>query len=281
MKGINHLVIDATDLGALAGFWHDLGFTLAPRAQHPFGTANTVIQLPGSYIELLGVTRPEAVPEPEGSRFSFAAYNRDYIARHDGFAMLVLDTEDAFADIEAWRDAGIQTFDRFEFARPARYPDGREVTIGFRLAYASHPGAPWLGAFACQHFAPDYFEQPAYMDHPNTACGVADVWVSGPGALDLAGFFATISGVAPVASAGRIDLPTRAGTIVLAEPAVYEDTFGEPPPHPQDGPHLAGLTVACRSLDRVPDGGMRKVGGRLVVPSTLGFGTTIGFRRQG
>ncbi|MBX3570211.1 MAG: VOC family protein [Rhizobiaceae bacterium] len=281
MKGINHLVIDAADLDALATFWRDLGFTQAPRAQHPFGTANTVIQLPGTYIELLGVTRPEAVPEPEGPRFSFAAFNRDYIARHDGFAMLVLDTEDAFADIDAWRRAGIRTYDRFEFSRPARYPDGREATIGFRLAHASDPRAPWLGAFACQHFAPDYFEQPAYMDHPNTACGVADVWMSGPGALDLAGFFATISGVAPVASAGRIDLPTRAGTIVLAEPAVYEDAFGEPPPHPQDGPHLAAVTVSCRSLDAFTGRALMSVGDRLVIPSGKGFGTAIGFRKIG
>ena len=62
-----------------------LGFTITPRGQHPFGTGNSIIQLQGIYLELLSVTVPQDVPEHSAGHFSFAAFNRDYLARHEGF----------------------------------------------------------------------------------------------------------------------------------------------------------------------------------------------------
>ncbi len=280
MKGINHLVVDARDLDALRATWNGLGFTLLPRGQHPFGTGNTVIQLEKNYIELLSVTMPQDVPEHGPTSFSFAAFNRDYLARHDGFAMVVLDTDDAGADIRRWREAGLRTYDPFEFSRPARMADGREVTVGFSLAFASTPVAPWLGSFACQHFMPDYYAQPEYQRHDNTAATVADIWISGPRAPALASYFEILARAKSVRKSGRIDVPTRAGTIVLADPGAFEAAFGAPPPHLRDGPHLCGLTIDCRSLDFLADKGLDKVGERLVLPPTKGFGTAIAFKRQ-
>src|SRR5690349_1154772 len=165
MKAINHLVLAGRDLEAMRTHYARLGFTVTPRGQHPFGTGNSVIALRGSFLELLAVTVPQDVPEHRGGRFSFAAFNRDYLARHDGFSMLVLDTADARADIEAWRAAALQTYAPFDFSRTAKLPDGQEITLGFSLAFVSHPMAPWLGLFACQADRPDYFEQPRYLQH--------------------------------------------------------------------------------------------------------------------
>ena len=103
MRGINHLVLAGNDLDAMRSAYAALGFTLAPRGQHPFGTGNSVIQLHGSYLELLAVTKPQDVVEHGPRSFSFSAFNRDYLKRHEGFSMLVFDTPDAGADLAAWQ----------------------------------------------------------------------------------------------------------------------------------------------------------------------------------
>src|SRR5215472_4171320 len=108
MKGINHLVLAGHDLEAMRSHYQALGFTVTPRGQHPFGTGNSLVQLHGTYLELLAVTAPNDLPEHRTGQFSFAAFNRDYLKRHEGFSMLVLDTADARADIAAWRAAGLQ-----------------------------------------------------------------------------------------------------------------------------------------------------------------------------
>lgn len=282
MKGIDHLVLAGRDLDAMRAVYGGLGFTLTPRAQHPFGTGNTAIQLHGSYLELLAVTRPEDVIEPRAGQFSFSAFNRDYLARHEGFSMLVLRTADAAADIANWQGAGLQTYEPFNFSRMAAMPDGEELRIGFSLAYTSTPAAPWLGHFACQHYAPQYFAQPQYQAHANTAQAIRDVWISGEGALGLAGHLSLFVGGDGMAEApGRIVFRTPAGSIVLADAEAFREAFGEPPPHPEDGPHLAGFTIACASLDSFAGMGLQAIGKRLVLPSQKGFDTAIGFTAQG
>ena len=281
MKGIDHLVLAGRDLDAMRDVYGGLGFTLTPRAQHPFGTGNTAIQLHGGYLELLAVTRPEDVVEPRPGQFSFSAFNRDYLARHEGFSMLVLGTADASSDIDGWRGAGLQTYEPFDFSRMAKLPSGEERRIGFSLAYTSTPAAPWLGHFACQHHAPEYFAQPQYQAHENTAQAIRDVWISGNGALDLSEHMRVfVGGEGVVEALGRIAFRTPRGTIVLADAETFRAAFGVAPPHPEDGPHLAGFTVDCISLDALAGRGFAAVGERLVLPPVEAFGVAVGFAKK-
>jgi len=287
MKAINHLVLAGHDLEAMRAHYAGLGLTVTPRGQHPFGTGNSLIQLHGSYLELLAITIPQDVPEHRAGHFSFAAFNRDYLKRHDGFSMLVLDTPDARADIKAWRAAGLQIYEPFDFSRAAKTADGREITVRFSLAFVSHPAAPWLGLFACQHYAPEYFAQPGYVQHANGAAAVQDVWIVGDTAPDLAGFMQTITGAKATSEDPAISddpsvttLQTRIGAIVLARPPAFESAFGLAAPHPQDGPHLAALTLACKGLGHEGLGQLAdlpKVGNRHVLAPEKNFGTAIGF----
>lgn len=266
MKGINHLVLAGCDLDALRSAYQALGFTITPRGQHPFGTGNSIIQLQGNYLELLSVTIPQDVPEHRAGHFSFAAFNRDYLARHEGFSMLVLDTPDARADIVSWRAAGLQTYGPFDFSRMAKMADGEDVRVGFSLAFVIHPAAPWVGLFACQHHMPAYYAQPQYQKHSNGAVTIQDVWIAGDGAPDLAGFMRKVTGSDDVKEdAGRTVFQTPRGAIVLALPQAFEAAFGVPPPHAGDGPHLAGFTIDCRTLGPLADFGLTKAGDRCVV----------------
>ncbi len=288
MKAINHLVLAGCDLEAMRAHYAALGFTVTPRGQHPFGTGNSLIQLDGSYLELLAVTTPADVPEHRAGQFSFAAFNRDYLKRHEGFSMLVLDTPDARADIDAWRAAGLQTYEPFDFSRQAKLADGREIVVRFSLAFVSHPAAPWLGLFACQHHAPEYFAQARYLQHANGARRVHDVWIVGDAAPDLAAFMQIVTGAKAVTQdddPSVTSLQTRIGRVVLARPAAFARAFGVAPPHPEDGPHLAAFTLACQGLNRDADlpkiadrhGSDRQLGDRHVLAPDKNFGTALGF----
>lgn len=280
MKGINHLVLAGHDLEAMRAHYAGLGFTLTPRAQLPFGTGNSLIQLRGTYLEPLAVTAPQDVTEHRAGHFSFGAFNRDYLARHDGFSMLVLDTVDARADVKAWRAAGLQSYEPVDFSRAAKLADGRATTVRFSLAFVSHPAAPWLGLFACQHHTPEYFEQPRYLQHGNGATAVQDVWIVGDTAPELAGFLQTVTGAKAIREDPSVTtLQTRIGAIVLARPQAFEHAFGLPAPHPQDGPHLAALTVACEAACEAIGqfSNLPRVGNRHILAPAKNFGTAIAF----
>ena len=49
-RDIDHLVIAVNDLEAARATWQALGFTVAPVARHPFGTANAIIQTDGERL---------------------------------------------------------------------------------------------------------------------------------------------------------------------------------------------------------------------------------------
>jgi hypothetical protein len=111
--------------------------------------------------------------------FSFGAFNRDFLARHEGSSMLVLDTSDARADIASWREAGLQAYEPFDFSKIATMHDGEKVNLSFSLAFVSHPAAPWFRLFACQYGQPEFYTQPQYLNHSNAASTLQDVWITG------------------------------------------------------------------------------------------------------
>ena len=149
-------------------------------------------------------------------------------------------------------------------------------TLSFSLAFVSHPAAPWLGLFACQHHTPAYFAQPRYLQHANGATAIQDVWIVGETAPDLAGFMQTVTGTEAISEDPSVTvLQTRIGAIVLARPVAFASAFGLTAPHQDDGPHLAALTVACQTMGQLAD--LPKVGDRHVLAPEKNFGTAIGF----
>ncbi len=171
---IDHLVVAVRDLAAAAARYEALGFTVTPRASHPdeMGTANRLVQFAGhNFIELLEVDRPErlvghdlkAVPP----RFSFGAFNRDYLKAGAGLSMLVLAGRDSAADVARFAHAGLQTYAPFDFGRRAILPDGSEVEVAFSLAFATDPAMQRAACFTCHNRFPENFWKPAFQDHAN------------------------------------------------------------------------------------------------------------------
>lgn len=176
-RKIDHLVLCVNDLNAAITAFRQLGFTVTPRANHPFGTGNALIQLKGMYLELLAVVDPEKIAETDlAAPFSFPIYNRDYLRHRQGMSMLAMQSNDAEQDREEFIAAGAAVPPVFHFERDAKTPDGETVGVAFSLAFANHPLLRHAVNFVCQHrHPPQNFYFPQYQDHANGAQALGKV----------------------------------------------------------------------------------------------------------
>jgi catechol 2,3-dioxygenase-like lactoylglutathione lyase family enzyme len=286
VRGIDHLVLAVADLEAARQRYGALGFTLTPPARHPFGTANSLVQLDGAFLELLSVAEPALIPPHAPGRFSFAAFNRDYLASGEGLSMLVLDSRDARADSQSFRQAGLVTYEPFDFSRTARLPSGEDAKVGFSLAFTSHPDIANAGFFVCQQHAPQHFWRPEYQRHDNTALTLKDVCLVADRPLRFAEFvqgFAASDAVR--ASDTLVEVTTARGTVVVLTADRFAERFGTAPPRPERLPGLAGYTVGVSDLAAAgaacARAGVATVtgDGRLTIVPDDAFGTALAFAR--
>jgi len=175
-RGIDHLVLAVQDLDAAAAEYERLGFTLTPRAQHPFGTGNRLAQFDHDFLELLAVTQPQDINDHQDGVVSFGAFNLDYLDVREGMSMIALKSDGWEEDRKTFGDAGLNLSAPFEFSRLARQPDGSDVTVGFKLTFVPDPATPEAIFFTCDHqHAPEYFYKPAFQKHENGATAIDEV----------------------------------------------------------------------------------------------------------
>ncbi|TCT04678.1 VOC family protein [Aquabacter spiritensis] len=240
-RGLDHIVHVVRDLDAAGEIYDLIGFTVGPRNQHPWGTYNRIVQMPGFFIELLAVAEPDKIPESAGSHFSFGAFNRDFLARcGEGFSMLALEGVDPAADKAAFDAAGFGGFDLFDFSRMARRPDGEEVEVGFSLAFAQDPAAPDAGFFTSTQRKPENFWVPAMQRHHNGVAGVTGVVLVADHPVDHASFIDTLTGATPlrVADDWYLARTPRGEIEIMARPA-FAARFNVA------APGLEGLRIAA------------------------------------
>ena len=194
MRNFDHLVLAAQDLDRQRDFYARLGFTLTPRARHPFGTANSLVQLQGNFLELLSVADPAAITKAVPGKFSFGAYNQAFLEKREGFSMLVLASKDAAADAVEFKNLGLDAYELFKFGREATLPDGSKARVDFSLAFVTEPSMPEAVFFTCQQHAPQYFWRPEYQRHANGALRIAEVVMSAGDPARYQRFFTRLMG---------------------------------------------------------------------------------------
>jgi hypothetical protein len=268
------------DLDAAGERYRALGFTVGARNRHPWGTHNAIVQFPGVFIELLTVGEPELIPSRRPRSMSFGAFTRDFLARGEGLAMLVLEGKGATADAEAFRAAGIGDFDVFDFERAAKRPDGTTVKVAFSLAFAADARAPGAAFFTCQQHYPENFWNPAFQSHPNTVSGVAGVVMVAENPSDHHIFLSAFTGVRDIhATSAGIAIETPRGEIQVMDPAAYRLHYGTEPPDVSRGLRLAALRFAVREIETARSFPKDAVEhrGRLVVGPQAASGATLVF----
>ena len=284
-RGIDHLVLAVRDLEAARRTYMRLGFTLTPRAEHPFGTGNSLVQMQGNFLELLTVVDPGRITPAADDTFSFGAFNRDFLRRREGFSMLVFESGDAEADRADFARAGLRGYEPFRFERRARLPDGGEAMVAFSLAFASDPRIPEAAFFVCQQHAPQYFWKPEYQLHANGAVAVSEVVMVATDPPALVEFYAGLQERAAVAvTDGALDVATARGRITVLRPDQAEERFpGLPLAGAPDSPHFIGYRVRVRDLDALrmrfdaSDVEYRPIAGAIQLAPAIGYGTYIEF----
>ena len=250
-RGIDHLVLAVRDLDAAHGFYTRLGFTLTPRALHPWGTANHLVQLEGSFLELLGVAdRAKIAPATPGA-FGFGVYNRDFLARREGMSMLVFESRDARADRDEFAAKRLSDFTVFDFERQAKLPDGGDARVAFSLAFVADPKMPEAAFFVCQQHAPKYFWNAEYQRHANGARAVAEAVLRADDPPALADFFARLQGENAVRRSGDgLRVTTARGTVAAITPLAFATRFpGARIANAPTTPHFAAYRIAVMDVD--------------------------------
>lgn len=287
-RGIDHLVLPVHDLEAARRTYEQLGFTLTPRAQHPFGTDNSLVQLQGCFLELLSVERAEEIPAATDTAFSFAAFNRDFLARREGLSMLVFESKDSAVDRAEFVAAGLHAWDPFTFQRQSRLPDGSDVTVGFSLAFVTDDGMPEAAFFTCQQWAPEYFWKPEYQSHTNGAVAVHEVVMVADDPLAAEPLFAGLQGADAVQRTPEgLAVATPRGGVSVLTPAALDRRFACRPPGDPAGAHFAGYVVEVADIERTAyvlreaDLPMTETGAGLLIAPAQSFGCFIGFVQAG
>jgi catechol 2,3-dioxygenase-like lactoylglutathione lyase family enzyme len=282
-RRIDHLVVAVRDLDKAAEFYRRLGFQVGARNRHPWGTENRIVQLAGSFLELITVGEGARIEPHAERRYSFGAFVRDYLDRREGLAMLVLDSENARGDATHFAQAGLGDFEPFFFERKARNPQGVEVPVGFTLAFAQDPEAPLAGFFVCQQHRPENFWNAEFQRHPNGALSLSTVAYAVPDPEAHRAFLAAFTGAPALRPRGHdLSFPLARGRLDVMTPDDAAEIYGSIEAE-LDQPSLVAFAIRVEDIQRqarwldaaeIP---YQHMGSRLIVPASAASGVAIAF----
>jgi hypothetical protein len=282
-RGLDHVVHAVRDLNAGANAYERLGFTVGARNIHPWGTHNRLVQLPGFFIELLTLAEPDKLGN-DGLAQHFGRYNQDFLARHEGLSLVILETRDATAAAAEFAAAGILASDVMRFARESRRPDGSAVQVAFSLVFARDAAAPAMMFAACQHHFPENFWNPAFQAHANKASGIAGVVMVADNPADHHIFLSAFVGERDLAATSNgIVVSTPRGEIAVMATDAFAQHYGIAAPDVSGGPRLAAIRIAVADMGAAvrylqANGVLAEMRmGRIVVPPSAAMGATLVF----
>ncbi|MEX0344076.1 MAG: VOC family protein [Rhizobiaceae bacterium] len=182
-RPIDHCVLPVEDLNVANARLSALGFTVAPRADHPFGTANACVYFAdNSYLEPLAIVDAELATATSLKRNVFGVRDAAYRFRNgpEGFSALVMGTNNAKSDHRRFVFSGISAGRQLVFSRPFHMPDGSVDEASFRLAFAADPRSPDAFFFTCERTKVPNVDRSKLENHENGVAGISKVIMSEP-----------------------------------------------------------------------------------------------------
>ena len=285
MRSIDHLVFPVTTLTLARARLTGLGFTVAPDAQHPFGTGNCCVFFEDrTFLEPITIVDRAAADMAAAERVVFVKRMKRFTERQgEGFAMVALKSDDAEADRVAFAAAAMNGGPVFRFARVAKLPDGAEREVGFAIANAEFPAAGDAAFFACQHLAKDALFQPAFLEHPNGVKGTLAVTAVAENPADFHILLEAVMGQRELrATSFGVEAEIGGGaTFLILTPAGFHARYGVDAPNPRRGLRFAAVDLEVLDLARAAGYAGRaakREADRIVVPPAPGLNAVVAFR---
>ncbi|GGA85646.1 hypothetical protein GCM10011491_11560 [Brucella endophytica] len=286
-RPVDHLVLPTASLGAARDRLAKLGFTVAPEGRHPFGTINACTYLAdGTFLESLAIGERENYERAAIEGNVFVARDRAYRFRHgeEGFAALVMGTEDARADHVAFTHAGISAGSILDFSRPFLTPDGKQDEAAFRLAFAADLRAPDVFFFTCQRVNVPDVDRSALQRHENGVVAIRQVVLSEPNPSDFQYLLQEVVNRRDVnAHSFGMDIRAANADIAVLTPAGLEAFLGAKAPQGERGLRLQGIVFTVGDLEKLQNllsangVAFEKRGARIIVHRAAGQGATFAF----
>ncbi len=286
-RGLDHVAHAVRDLDAAGEFYRRLGFTVGARNRHSWGTHNRLVQLPGFFVELLTMAEPEKLGD-DGFSVLFGGFAKRFLERHEGLAVLLLESRDAAADAATFEAASIAASKVLRFERQGSRPDGTPIQVAFSLAFARDMHAPDAGFAVCQQHYPENFWNAAFQDHANMATGVAGVVLVADKPAEHEAFLSAFAGQPkPLATPDAKTFQTPRGEIQTMTPLAFESHFGVAAPDVSRGARIAAVRFAVRDMATAAaawkNAGLtaKQHGGRFVFGPEAAIGAVIAFELAG
>jgi len=251
--GIDHPLIAVHDISALRNKLISLGFTMTPVGRHPWGTATSLAMFQGCLIEIIGIYDDGFLDEHPAGDFRFGRHIHNHLQAREGVALTALHSTDSRADAATAERAGLTVAGHLEFGRDVTLPDGRSGRTRTTLALLPNETFPRLSFFLCQQHRPNLIYVPEWLDHPNTAHGIAGVTIRAEAGDHpaLRALFGPLYGL-PREVPGGFACSTANGSITVQTGAVISDTFGPLPPdlHAQTEPGIVAMDISVGDFDK-------------------------------
>lgn len=159
----DHLVLMLRDrLARLAPRFEEDGYCLTDLALHNLGSANRLITLKDSYIELLGW--PEGAPPAR----------KEIADSPVGLDALVLRSTNAQQTYEYLKENGFDVNPVQRLERPIESA-GTQATARFDTVRFSTQPISGFRVYFCEHLTPEYVWVDSYMKHANGASTLSDI----------------------------------------------------------------------------------------------------------
>ncbi|MDD9909795.1 MAG: VOC family protein [Ahrensia sp.] len=286
-RAIDHLVLPVVELVDARERYGQLGFTVAPDAQHPFGTENCCIFLPdGTFLEPLAITHRETCETWSKKGNPFIRRDQAYRFRvgDEGFSHLVIKSDDASADHRYFKKSGISQGKKVRFSRRFEMPDGGAGEVAFKLAFAGDARSPDSGYFACEPTKTAKVDRSALLKHENGAVRLKEVIATEINPTDFQYFFQDfLSQRHMTADSFGMSFETANARLTVLTPEGARVFYGIEAETRQRGVRLEGFVIGVADfehsqtlLDR-NEVAHEKRGESLIVPPAKGQGATIIF----
>ena len=230
VKPLDHLVLPTQDLEVAKARLEALGFIVAPVGVHPFGTENACVYFSdGTFLEPLAIGQRETAEAATLHGNQFTARDAAFRFRRgvEGLSAIVIGTNDANGDHDAFVKAGISAGKVLDFGRDFETQEGAKARMDFRLAFAADLRSPDFFAFTCERINVPKADRTKLVGHANGVTSIRNVVLTEPNPTDFQYLFQELVSEREVdAHSFGMDIRTSNSTISVLTHEGFEGKFG-------------------------------------------------------